>query len=169
MIQKKSIGFTFDQSIELDDSLTDKMISFPFITRVYTVKRLYSDSNTGQIIVVDALFVTKLVEEMDFCKEASRDPMELLQKVKDKMLLCKTTPEDPDTICFLRIIADFKASNFGKIFKAKGIPLLRSGPGCCTRVPQLKCGCMVGISLLKVRPTNQSPIYDILLLYKPEY
>ena len=57
---------------------------------------------------------------MDFHKDAKRNPGVFLQKVKDKMSLCKTTPDNLNAIRFVHIIADLKASKVGHIFKDKG-------------------------------------------------
>ena len=98
------------KNIGLDNQSEDTAITGQVATGAYTPKDLDSDSDTGRLIVADAIFVTELVE-IDFNKDTQRDPSILLQKVKDKMSLCNATPEDPNAIRFLKIIEDFKASN----------------------------------------------------------
>mmetsp|Transcript_45593 Transcript_45593/g.51670 ORF Transcript_45593/g.51670 Transcript_45593/m.51670 type:complete len:98 (-) Transcript_45593:126-419(-) len=66
---------------------------------------------------------------MDFSKDdTQRGPSVLLRKVKDKMLLCSTTPDDLDAIRFLKIIEDFKVSNFGHIFNKNSFPTKSQQP-----------------------------------------
>ena len=87
----------------------------------YTQKNLESDNDTGPSIVADEKFVTELVE-MDFSKEnAQRDFRVLFQKINNKILICNTTPDDLDTICFVKINEDFKVPNFGHIFSKTGL------------------------------------------------
>ena len=58
---------------------------------------------------------------MDFSKEdAQHDFRVLFQKVNNKMLICNTTPDNLDAICFVKINEDFKVSNFGHIFSETG-------------------------------------------------
>lgn len=118
IIQKNLIS-TFESNIDLEELSEDMGITGPFATGAYKAKDLDSNSHTSQLIVVDAIFVTELVE-MDFHKDAKRKAVVLLQKVKNKISLCKTTPDDLDAICFLPIIADFKGFNFEHIFKDEG-------------------------------------------------
>ena len=66
---------------------------------------------------------------MDFSKKgAQRNPRVLLQKVNDKVLIYKTTPNDLDAICFVKIIKDFKVSNFGHIFSKTRFPTKAEHP-----------------------------------------
>ena len=97
--------------IGLKERLEDEEVTDILIKGAYIPKDLNRDSDTGWSIVDDATFVTEWVE-MDFSKDdAKRDPSVLLQKVQDKMLLCNTTPDDPDAIRFLTIIKNYKVSN----------------------------------------------------------
>ena len=60
---------------------------------------------------------------MDFSKEdAQRNPRVLFQKVNNKMLICNKTPDDLNAIYSVKIIKDFKVSNFGYIFSETGFP-----------------------------------------------
>ena len=43
-------------------------------------------------------------------------------------MLCNTTPDDLDAIRFLKIIEDFKVSNFGHIFSENGFPTKSEQP-----------------------------------------
>ena len=66
---------------------------------------------------------------MDFSKDdTQRNPSSLLQKVQDKILLCKTTPDDLEAIYFLKIIEDFKVTNFGHTFSKNGFPTKSEHP-----------------------------------------
>ena len=96
--------------------------------RVYQPKDLERGSDSGRSILDDAKFVTESVD-MDFSKDnVQRNPMVLLLKVQDKMLLCNTTPDDLDAIRFLTIIENLKGSNFGDIFSQNGFPLKTEQP-----------------------------------------
>ena len=110
-IQKK-LSAEFDLAIDLEDQEQDEEATGIVTKRAYMPKDLDSNSDTGWSIVADATFITESVE-MDFSKEnAQRNPRVLFQKVNDKMLICKQTPDDLDAICFVKIIKDFKVSNF---------------------------------------------------------
>ena len=110
----------FELVIDLAEQGEDQEATGIVTKGAYTPKDLNSDSNTGWSIVDGAKFVTELVE-MDFSKEDTQcNPRVLLQKVNDKMLTCKTTPDNSDAICFVMIIEDFKVSNFGHIFSETG-------------------------------------------------
>ena len=69
----------------------------------------------------DALFVMETII-LDFRKDVTQDLEILLQKVKDKVFECKIITDDPNANHFLCITTNFKASNFGTIFKINRFP-----------------------------------------------
>ena len=120
-IQKK-LSNEFDAVIGFVEQEEDAEIKGIVTKGAYRSKDLDSDSKTGQSIVANAEFVTELVE-MDFSKEdAQRDFRVLSQKVNNKMVIYNATLNDLDAIRFVKIIKDFKVSNFGNIFSETGFP-----------------------------------------------
>ena len=49
-------------------------------------------------------------------------------KVNGRILICNTTPDNLDVIRFVKIIEDFKVSNFGHIFSETGFPTKAEHP-----------------------------------------
>ena len=118
-IQKLNLESTFYKAfVKLVDASEDLGHFNPIATGAYTGNDLHSDRDTGQLIVKNILCVTESIG-IDFRNKATRYSWVILQKVKDKNLLCKITPDDHNAACFLHIIADFKASNFGTILYLK--------------------------------------------------
>ena len=120
-IQKK-LSDEFDAAIDLVDQEEDEEVTGIVTKGAYISKVFDSDSYTGRSIVADAKFVTESVE-IDFSKEdAQHDFRVIFQKVTDTLLICNTTLDDLDAICFMKIIEDFKVSNFGHIFSETRFP-----------------------------------------------
>ena len=112
----------FDAVIGFMEQEKDEKITGIVTKGAYPPKDLDSDSNTGWSIVTGTNFFTESVE-MDFSKEnAQRDFRLIFQKVNNKMLICNIALNDLDVICFVKIIKDFKVSNFEHIFSETGSP-----------------------------------------------
>ena len=127
---QKQLSATFELAIGLEERSEDEEAAGIVKEGAYTPKDLERDrdSDTGRSIMDDAIFVTESIE-MDFSKDdAQRNPRELLQRVNNKMLLCNTTPDELDAIRFLKIIKDFKVSDFGHIFSNTGFPTKSENP-----------------------------------------
>ena len=117
---KKKLSNKFNLAFDLVEKEEKEVVTGIVTKIVYTPKNLDRGNNTGPSIVADWKFITELVE-MDFSKEdAQHDFRVLFQKVNNKMLICNTTPDNLDAICFVKINEDFKVSNFGHIFSETG-------------------------------------------------
>ena len=119
---KKKLSNEFDEAIGVREQEEDAEVTGLVTKGAYTPKDLDSDGKTGQSIVANAKFVTELVD-IDFSKEGTNcNFIALFQKVTDKMDSCNATIDNLDAICFVQIIKNFKASNFGHIFSKTGFP-----------------------------------------------